>query len=185
VSERAALAQLLRDRSLRVGDFILSSGARSSYYIDGRLTTMSGEGQALIGRVALQALDEATLHPAAVGGLTLGADPVAYAIAHTATLQGRTIDAFTVRKQAKTHGTARLIEGPLKPSSDVVIVEDVVTSGDSALRAVASVREEGCNVLAVFALVDREQGGRERLASEGLSLLSLFTAAELLAGMTP
>jgi orotate phosphoribosyltransferase len=185
VSECAALAKLLRDRSLRVGDFVLSSGARSSYYIDGRLTTMSGEGQRLIGRVALQTLDDAALNPVAVGGLTLGADPVAYAIAHAAALAGRTIDAFTVRKQAKTHGTARLIEGPLQPKTDVVIVEDVVTSGDSALRAAAAVREEGCNVLAVFALVDREQGGRERLAAEGLRLISLFTAAELLEGMTP
>ncbi len=183
MSDRNALAQVLRDRSIRLGDFILSSGARSSYYIDGRLTTMSGEGQKLIGRVALKALDEANLRPAAVGGLTLGADPVAYAIAHTAALAGRTIDAFTVRKQAKAHGTARLIEGPLQPNTDVIIVEDVVTSGDSALRAVASVREEGCNVLAVFALVDREQGGVDALAAEGLKLISLYTAAELLAGM--
>src|SRR3954468_5036348 len=105
VSEREELANLLRERSLRTGDFILSSGVRSTYYIDGRLTTMSGHGQRLIGRVGLAELDGAGLSPDAVGGLTLGADPVAYAIAHAAAIAGRTLDAFTVRKQPKTHGT--------------------------------------------------------------------------------
>ena len=168
------------ERSVRRGDFILASGARSSYYIDARLTTMSGQGQVLIGRVALAALDDAGWRPAAVGGLTLGADPVAYSIAHSATLAGRTLDAFTVRKEPKGHGTGRRIEGGFSSGMDVVVVEDVVTSGESALKAIRAVEDEGGRVLGVLAVVDRQEGGRERLQEHGYPLVALFTAAELL-----
>lgn len=181
MSDRERLRSLLLDRSIRRGDFVLASGARSSYYIDGRKTTMSGQGQLLIGRLALAALDEAGWHPAAVGGLTLGADPVAYAIAHSAALVGRPLDAFTVRKEPKGHGTGRRIEGGFASGMDVVVVEDVVTSGESALRAIRAVEEEGGRVLGVLTVVDRQEGGRERLQEEDYPLISLFTAAELLA----
>lgn len=180
MTDRERLRALLIERSIRRGDFVLASGARSSYYIDARLTTMSGQGQLLIGRVALDALDEAGWRPAAVGGLTLGADPVAYSIAHSATLAGRTLDAFTVRKEPKGHGTGRRIEGGFASGMDVVVVEDVVTSGESALRAIRAVEEEGGRVLGVLAVVDREEGGRERLQEQGYRLVSLFTAGELL-----
>jgi len=179
-SDRRRLRALLRARSLRTGDFVLSSGVRSSYYIDARLTTMSGPGQLLVGKAGLAALDEAGWRPAAVGGLTLGADPVAYAIAHAAAASGRVLDAFTVRKEAKTHGAARRIEGAFHERTDVVVVEDVVTTGDSALRAVAAVHEAGSRVLGVLAVVDREEGGRDRLAAEELELVSLFTTSDLL-----
>jgi orotate phosphoribosyltransferase len=178
--ERLTLLELLRARSLRTGDFILASGARSSYYIDARLTTMSGSGQLLIGRRGLAAIDGARWQPDAVGGLTLGADPVAYAIAHAAAAAGRGIDAFTVRKEAKAHGTGRLIEGNLREGSRVVVVEDVITTGDSALRAVAAVEAAGARVLGVLAVVDRQEGGRARIEAAGHGVNALFTASELL-----
>lgn len=179
--DRARLRAVLLERSLRRGDFTLASGAQSSYYVDARTTTMSGIGQMLIGRVGLAALDGAGWRPRAVGGLTLGADPVAYAIAHAATLEGRELDAFTVRKQAKDHGTGRRIEGGLAAGTPVVVTEDVVTTGGSALRAIEALKEAGVTVLGILAVVDREQGGRERLQEAGYSLVSLFTASELLA----
>lgn len=177
--DRRKLLELLRTRSLRRGDFLLSSGARSSYYIDGRKTTMSGEGQRLIGRLGLRAIHDVGWHPGAVGGLTLGADPVAYAIAHAA--EDAPLDGFTVRKQPKQHGTGQRIEGGFEAGMDVVVVEDVMTSGASAMSAVDAVREAGGRVLGVFCVVDREEGGHTRLSGEGLQLVALFTAAELLA----
>lgn len=180
MTDRDRLREVLLERSVRRGDFVLASGARSSYYIDARPTTMSGAGQLLIGRLGLTALDHAGWRPAAVGGLTLGADPVAYAIAHAAAANGRTIDAFTVRKEPKGHGTGRQIEGAFTPGTDVVVVEDVVTSGDSALRAVRAVEEAGAHVLGILAVVDRQEGGRERIHEAGYAMIALFTAAELL-----
>lgn len=179
-ADHESLIELLRERSLRTGDFTLASGKKSSYYIDCRLTTMSGAGQLLIGRVSLIELHRHGWNPTHVGGLTLGADPVAYAIAHTAALSGRPIDGFTVRKEAKQHGTGRVIEGADLAGRDVVIVEDVITTGDSARRAIASVREAGANVLGVLAVVDREEGGRDSLEAEGVKVISLATATELL-----
>lgn len=182
MTDREQLRDLLRARSLRKGEFVLSSGARSAYYIDARITTMSGEGQRLIGRLGLEALDATGWDPACVGGLTLGADPVAYAIAHAAALQGRPLDAFTVRKEAKSHGTGRRIEGGFRAEGDVVVVEDVVTTGDSALRAIKVVEESQGRVLGVLSVVDREEAGRDRLEKAGYPLVSLFTASALLAG---
>lgn len=180
MTDRDRLRAVLLERSVRRGDFVLASGARSSYYIDARPTTMSGVGQLLIGRLGLAALDHAGWRPAAVGGLTLGADPVAYALAHAAAASGRTLDAFTVRKEPKEHGTGRQIEGAFTPGSDVVVVEDVVTSGGSALRAVRAVEEAGSHVLGILSVVDRQEGGRERIHEAGYALISLFTASELL-----
>jgi orotate phosphoribosyltransferase len=183
-ADRSLLRELLRERSVRTGDdFLLASGARSSYYIDARLTTMSGPGQLLIGRLGLAAIDSRGWQPASVGGLTLGADPVAYAIAHAAALATRTIDAFTVRKEPKSHGTGRVVEGNLRQGSDVVVVEDVITSGDSALRAAAAVVAAGARPIGILAIVDREEGGRARLLESGYDVVALFTAGELLEGM--
>jgi orotate phosphoribosyltransferase len=181
-TDRERLRDLLRERSVRQGDFVLASGARSTYYVDARVTTMSGLGQLLIGRLGLDALDAAGWEPDCVGGLTLGADPVAYAIAHAAARAGRSLDAFTVRKEAKGHGTGRRIEGGFRPDGQVVIVEDVVTTGDSALRAIQVVEEAGARVFGVLAVVDREDSGRERLERAGYPLISLFTASGLLEG---
>jgi orotate phosphoribosyltransferase len=179
--DRIELLRLLRERSLTRGDFVLSSGRRATYYIDARITTMSGRGQMLIGRLGLAQIDAMAWSAELVGGLTLGADPVAYAIAHAAALQGRALDAFTVRKEAKTHGAGRRIEGAFTPGARVVIVEDVITTGESALRAASSVSEAGGKVLGVFALVDRQEGGTARIEEAGLPVSALFTALELLA----
>ncbi len=176
---RARLGRLLRERSVRTGDFTLSSGARSNLYVDARLTTFHGEGQALIGIVGLAALDRRTWSPALIGGLTLGADPIACAIAHKAALEGRALNAFTVRKEVKEHGTGRRIEGADVAGLDCVIVEDVITTGGSALRAIDAVRFEGGNVIGVLALVDRQEGGRERIENADCPVDVLFTAAEL------
>jgi orotate phosphoribosyltransferase len=178
--DRVRLRALLRARSLRRGEFVLASGKHSNYYIDARLTTMSGEGQLMIGRVALIELHAHGWHPTHVGGLTLGADPVAYAIAHTAAVSGRPIDAFTVRKSAKEHGTGRLIEGADLHGAQVVVVEDVITTGASARTAIDAVRTAGATVLGVLAVVDRLEGGREVLESEGLQVITLATSEELL-----
>lgn len=181
LTDRERLRSFLRERSVRMGDFVLTSGGRSTYYIDARVTTMAGLGQLLIGRVGLDALDAAGWEPDCVGGLTLGADPVAYAVAHAAARAGRALDAFTIRKEAKGHGTGRRIEGGFRADAQVVIVEDVVTTGDSAMRATQVVEEAGARVIGVLALVDREDAGRERLERAGYPLVSFFTASALLA----
>jgi orotate phosphoribosyltransferase len=180
-AERSELLGLLRHRSLRRGDFVLASGARSSYYIDARLTSMSGAGQRLIGRLGLALLDARDWRPHLVGGLTLGADPVAYAIAHAAALAGRTLDAFTVRKEAKGHGAGRLIEGAEVGGRDVVVIEDTITTGGSALRAIEVLEAAGARVIGVLALVDRGEGGRVKLVEAGYDVAALATAEELLA----
>ena len=176
---RSKLLRLVTQRSFRRGDFVLSSGKRSSYYIDARLTSMAGQGQVLIGNLGLHTLDEQGWKARAVGGLTLGADPIAYAIAHTAALRSRVLDAFTVRKEAKTHGTGKLIEGVFEGGWDVVVVEDTITTGESALRAIEAVRNAGARVLGVLALVDREEGGAEHIAAAGLQVVSLVKVSDL------
>ena len=176
---RQRLHDLLIERSVQRGDFTLASGRRSTFYIDARRTTMSGEGLALIGPLAVERLRVLGWAPQAVGGLTLGADPVAYALALAARAQGLAIDAFSVRKAAKTHGTGRRIEGCFTPGAAVVVVEDVITSGRSALDAIAAVSAEGGRVLGVMAVVDREEGGREALTAAGHAVDALLTAREL------
>lgn len=184
-SDRDRLIALLAAQSAKRGDFVLASGRRSSLYIDCRLTTMSPVGQLLIGREGLRALRESTWAPESIGGLTLGADPMSYAIAHASAVAHESGDgapmlrAFTVRKEAKQHGTGRLIEGPFAHGDRVVIIEDVITTGGSALRAAESVRAAGGNVLGVLALVDREEGGREAIAAAGLETIALVRASEL------
>jgi orotate phosphoribosyltransferase len=173
------LEELLLARSVRHGDFVLASGQRSSFYIDCRLTTMSAEGMVLIGREGLRAIRQAAWKASAVGGLTLGADPVAYAIAAASWAEGPPLEAFTVRKEPKQHGTQRLIEGNFAAGATVVVVEDVITSGSSALRAIEAVLAEGGRVAGVLAVVDRQQGGRETLEAAGYEVRALTTAAAL------
>jgi orotate phosphoribosyltransferase len=183
VSDADQLRRLLLERSVRRGDFVLASGQRSSFYIDCRPTAMSAEGQVLIGRLGLAALLAEGWHPRTVGGLTMGADPVAYAIAAASWSGGQPIDAFSVRKEAKEHGTGRQIEGNFQAGDPVVVIEDVITSGGSAERALSAVVDAGGQVLGVLAVVDREQGGRERLVQRGYSVVALTTTSQL--GLQP
>ena len=179
----AELVRLLAQRSARRGQFTLSSGRTSSLYIDARLTTMSPDGLALIGPTALAAIEDAGWRVDAVGGLTLGADPVAYAIAYASALAGRPVRAFTVRKEAKAHGTGRLIEGPFREGDRVAVVEDVITTGGSALRAMEAVRAAGGHVAGVLAVVDREEGGREAIEAAGAPVIALVRARDVVAVM--
>lgn len=158
---------------------MLASGRRSTFYIDARRTTMLGEGLEVIGALGLERMAERRWAPQAVGGLTLGADPVAYAIAAAARARGLSVNAFTVRKQPKNHGTAKRIEGCFDPGAAVVIVEDVITTGSSAQQAIVAVESAGGRVLGVLAVVDRGEGGREALERAGYAVESCVTAAEL------
>ncbi|HVE79052.1 MAG TPA: orotate phosphoribosyltransferase [Gemmatimonadaceae bacterium] len=178
---RERLLALLAERSARRGQFTLASGRQSSLYIDARLTTMSPDGLALIGPLGLAELDAAGWAVRAVGGLTLGADPISYAISYASAATAHPLRAFTVRKEAKAHGTGRLIEGPFRAGDRVAVVEDVITTGGSALKAVEAVRAAGGEVAGVLALVDREEGGREALEAAGLAVRALARAAEVVA----
>jgi orotate phosphoribosyltransferase len=142
---------------------------------------MSPDGLALIGPLALAALHEVDWHVDAIGGLTLGADPISYAIAYASAETTAPLRAFTVRKEAKAHGTGRLIEGPFHAGDRVAVIEDVITTGGSALRAVDAVRAAGGTVAGVLALVDREEGGRDALVSAGLPVVALARASDIVA----
>ena len=177
-SSHDELFQLLLDRSLLKGNFVLASGRTSTFYLDVRRTSLDPRGAVLISRLLFDSIRLTTAR--ATGGLTLGADPMACALAALSSEWGHPLPAFLVRKKTKEHGTGNRIEGGLEPGTPVALLEDVVTSGSSALEAAAAVRELGCPIVGVWAVVDREQGGREALAAEGLELHSMFKAAGLL-----
>jgi orotate phosphoribosyltransferase len=179
------LFALLAERSAKRGRFTLASGRESEFYIDCRLTTMSPEGLALVGPRGLAAIEDAGWNVDSVGGLTLGADPVSYAIAYASALAAanggrRPVRAFTVRKEAKQHGTGKLIEGPFRAGDRVAVIEDVITTGGSALKAIDAVRAAGGEVVGVLALVDREEGGREAIESGGVPVRTLARARDIL-----
>jgi orotate phosphoribosyltransferase len=180
MSDRNTLIRLLSQRSVRRGRFTLASGRESSHYVDARLTTMSPEGLAVIGPLALETIRERGWPVDAVGGLTLGADPIAYATALASVMSPPLVRAFTVRKEAKQYGTGRLIEGPMREGDHVVVIEDVITTGGSALRAAEAVQRAGAIVSGILALVDREEGGRGVLEAQGFEVVCLATLAELL-----
>ncbi len=180
-ADRERLRSVLLERSVLRGDFVLASGKRSSVYVDCRLTTLHSQAMPLIGRLILQRMRARGWSAQAVGGLTMGADPLACAVARESLGTGRPIDAFVVRKAGKGHGRKRYVEG-LAEARDVrcVVLEDVCTTGGSALQAVSRARDAGMRVLGVCCMVDREQGGEAALAAAGLQLDALFTLRELL-----
>lgn len=181
MNHREHLRDVLIERSLQTGNFTLSSGARSTYYVDARRTTMSARGQFLTGRVCWDLLTDQEIDVSHVGGLTMGADPVAYAIAHRSWLEGRPLDAFSVRKEAKGHGTDQRIEGGLPSGARCLVVEDATTTGASALEAVGVLEAADAEVVAVLTLVDRGEGARQRIESAGHRFAAVFAAAELMA----
>lgn len=176
---RDALVQLLAARSARRGTFTLASGRVSDFYVDCRLTTMSPDGLVLVGPLAHAMLIDSAWKVDSVGGLTMGADPVSYAIAYASAQAGAPIRCFAVRKQVKDHGMGKRIEGSFRRGDRVVVIEDSMTTGGSALNAAAAIRREGGEVIGALTLVDREEGAREALAAEGIPLIAFTTAAEL------
>ncbi len=175
--DRARLLELLKTQALSFGHFILASGKESTFYLDGRQVTLSAEGAYLTGRLMYERLK--ALDVQAVGGLSMGADPVATAVSIVSHLEGHPIPAFLVRKEAKGHGKGKQVEGPLPEGARVAIVEDTVTTGESALKAIAPVEALGCSVAIVISLVDRLDGARERLEAAGYRYECLFTIRDL------
>lgn len=176
-SPRDRLLELIRAKAIVRGKVILSSGREADYYVDLRRITLDGEAAPLVGLV----MNELTkgLDFDAVGGLTLGADPVATAMLHAAAAAGRRVDAFVVRKSGKAHGLQQRIEGPSIKGRRVLIVEDTTTTGASPLDAVAAAREEGAEVVAVATIADRATGAKEKLEAQGLTYLTAYSLQEL------
>jgi orotate phosphoribosyltransferase len=178
---RKLLLNMIKEKSLKIAEkpiFKLSSGKLSPYYIDLKPITLDPQGGFLVGILMHELIKP--FKPSAVGGLTLGADPIAYAVSMIAYLKGEYIKPFIVRKQPKGHGMKRLIEGNIEEGMPVIVVEDVVTTAQSSLKAVKACREAGLKVLAVCCIVDREEGGKENLKKEGLELYSIFTLKDLI-----
>ncbi len=174
---RQHLLDLICQVAYQEGTFVLTSGQSSSYYINGKQVTLHAEGGLAVGRMLLSQLPPDTL---AVAGLTLGADPMVTATSVVAAYQGRSLTALIVRKEAKGHGTRAYIEGPNLPEgTPVTVLEDVVTTGKSALKAVERLREGGYHVNGILALVDRQQGGGETYQAAGIPFQTLFTIQDI------
>ena len=177
--ERERLRNLLRSESLMFGDFTLASGRKSRYYFDSKKTTLLAEGAWLTARLVLRRIREAGIQADAIGGLTLGADPIVCPVAALSHVEGPPLRAFLVRKEVKDHGTGKPIEGPvLQPGQRVTLVEDTITTGGAVLQAYDRVVETGADVVEAIVIVDREEGGREALAERGLPLHALFRRSE-------
>ena len=181
-SDREKLKRILQRHSIKRGSFVLASGERSSVYVDCRLTTLRGEAMPLVGRLVLQRIRARGWNPEAVGGLTMGADPVACAVARESQETPDPVNAFVVRKEEKEHGRKRQVEG-LSSTEGVrcVVLDDVCTTGGSTVRAIHRARAAGMEVLGACCMVDREQGAAAALEAVGCSLEALFTMNELLA----
>jgi len=174
---RQQLLDLFCQRAYQSGDFVLSSGQKSSYYINGKQVTLHPQGALAIGRLLLSMLPADTQ---AVAGLTLGADPIVSAVSVVSAWENRPIPALIVRKEAKGHGTKAYVEGPSLPDgAKVVVLEDVVTTGQSAMKAVERLRQAGYTVEEVISLVDRKQGGEEFYQSVGLKFVAVFGIEEI------
>ncbi|WP_182049643.1 orotate phosphoribosyltransferase [Changpingibacter yushuensis] len=180
------LIELVSELAIQRGEFTLASGRTSSYYVDMRRATLHHEAGPLIGHVMLDMLEEAGFGAGevdAVGGLTMGADPVAAAIMHAAASRGLDIDAFVVRKEAKDHGMKRQIEGPSIEGRNVVILEDTSTTGGSPIQALEAARNAGANVLAVAVVVDRATGAKEKIEAHGIPYFAALHLEDL--GLEP
>ena len=175
------LARIILEKSYREGDFTLTSGRKSDYYFDCKPTALHPEGSFLIGSLFCEML--ADLDVQGVGGMTLGADPLVSAVTVVSYVNKRPLPGFIVRKQAKGHGTNQYLEGLVnfRPGDKVAMLEDVVTTGGTLLKACERVREAGLEIVAVLAVLDRQEGGRENLAAAGYDLTSIFTRADLVA----
>ncbi|PIE73896.1 MAG: orotate phosphoribosyltransferase [Deltaproteobacteria bacterium] len=184
MNERDRLKQLLLEKSCRQGNFTLTSGKTSDFYVDGKQTTLDAEGAYLCGHLLYTLIREFSLPIGGVGGMTLGADPLVTAVSIVSFLEERPIPAFIIRKEAKAHGTGNYIEGKnnLAPGTRVALVEDVVTTGGTLLKVIERVENEGFSVGLVATIVDREEGGTKALADRGYPLKAVFTRAQLMSG---
>src|SRR5262245_34055159 len=171
--DKSALIALIRKLALQIGDFTLASGKKSKYYLDCRKVTLDSAGANLIADGMLELLGSNL--PDAVGGMAIGADPITAAIITVAGRGGKQLRGFIVRKEAKQHGTGRDVEGPVQPGDEVIVVEDVVTTGGSSLAAIEKAEAFGLKVRGVMAIIDRLEGGREALAAKGYKLQTLLT----------
>ena len=179
MDHRERLGQILRSKSLFRGEVILASGQKSDYYLDCRLTTLDPEGAFLTGYAVLEALDAMGVKPEAIGGLSMGADPIVSAAIIVSHIEKRPLRGFLVRKEAKKHGRQKQIEGLDGPVDRVVIVDDACTTGASTQIAIDAAEAAGYKVVGVVSLVDREEGGSERLRAK-YNYRAIFTARELL-----
>ena len=182
----AALKSMLLEKSVRTGNFTLASGKQSDLYIDCRVTALDPFGATLIGELGWHAV-RSKIHSShlaidAIGGMTLGADPISLAIGMTSARQhpAEALQVFTVRKEPKGHGQGRQIEGNFSPGNTVIVVDDVITTGGSTLKAIDAIEREGGKVAFALVLVDREEGGRQAIEARGVHVISLFTRTTLL-----
>jgi orotate phosphoribosyltransferase len=173
MDDRARLIALFHERALKFGDFTLASGKKSTYYLDGKQITLHSEGLRLVSLGLLDLLADTPFD--AIGGMSIGADPIIGGVLTVAAERGRSLDGFLVRKEAKGHGTNRFIEGPVQPGAKVIVIDDVVTTGGSSLLAVERIVEFGCEVVGVVGIVDRQEGGAANFAARGLPFRSLLT----------
>ena len=173
------LKAFIRERSLKFGDFVLASGKKAKYYLDGKQTTLDARGLTLVGEGLFELLLKDGDLPDAVGGMSIGADPITAAVLTIAGVRGRELKGFLVRKESKGHGTNKFVEGPVKSGDKVVVVEDVVTTGGSSLLAIERLEAEGIRVEGVLAIVDRMEGGAEAFAARGYSFRSLLTIQDV------
>jgi orotate phosphoribosyltransferase len=182
VDDRGKLKKILLEKSYKHGSFKLSSGRESDFYIDGKQTTLSAEGAYLCGKLIYELLKEHPQPIGAVGGMTLGADPIVTAVSIYSFLQENPIPAFIVRKEPKKHGTEEYIEGKknLPEGTNVVLVEDVVTTGGTLIQVIERVKKQGLDVGLVVTVVDRQEGGAEVLREYGYEMKSIFTREEIL-----
>jgi len=175
------LIELIIEKAFRYSEepvFRLVSGRMSNYYFDCKAVTLHPEGIYLIGNLLFDLVKD--LDVKGIGGLTLGADPIAYSVAYTSYLKGRPVEAFVVRKTAKAHGTMQWIEGNIKKGDKVVIVDDVITTGKSTIEAITRSKEAGLNIVKVIALIDRQEGGKEAVEAFGYNLDSIITRDEVM-----
>ena len=179
--DRQRLIDLFHQRALKFGDFTLASGKKSAYYLDGKQITLHSEGLRLVSEGLLDLLADVSFD--AIGGMSIGADPIVGGVLTAAAARGREVCGFLVRKEPKGHGTQRYIEGPVAPGMKVVIIDDVVTTGGSALQSVDRIIEFGCEVVHVVGIVDRMEGGAANFAARHLPFRSLLSITDF--GITP
>lgn len=178
MDKKKRLLEILKKKSVSYGNFTLSSGKKSYYYVDSKLSTYDPEGIILAGQIMYEMVKNSDV--TAIGGLTMGADPLVISSIMAGYTDDRMIKGFSVRKEAKSHGKKKLIEGNLVISDKVVIVDDVITTGNSTIKAIEAVEEFGAKIIAIISLVDRQEGGKENIGKIGYSVNSIFTINELI-----